>query len=42
VEFKLHAPLATTVEGVYRSGKLQRLTVTPPERAKDVVRMDPQ
>ncbi|MCX5684723.1 MAG: DUF5703 domain-containing protein, partial [Planctomycetota bacterium] len=42
VEFKLHAPLATTVEGVYRGGKLQRLTVTPPEREKDLVRLEPQ
>jgi hypothetical protein len=42
VEFKLRAPLATTVEGVYRGGKLERLSVTPPEREKDVVRMEPQ
>jgi len=42
VEFKLHAPLNTTVEGVYREGKLRRLKVTPQSRAKDVVRMQPQ
>jgi hypothetical protein len=42
VEFRLRAPLGTTVEGVYRSGKLQRLTVTPPERAKDLIAMEPQ
>jgi hypothetical protein len=42
VEFKLHAPLGTTVEGVYRGGRLERLSVTPPERAKDVVQMEPQ
>jgi len=35
--FKLHAPRQTTVEGVYRNGKLQQLKVTPPERQKDVV-----
>jgi len=42
VEFKLHAPLNTTVEGVYREGKLRQLKVTPQSRAKDVVRMQPQ
>ena len=39
VSFKLHAPYNTTVEGVFRAGKLQRLTVTPQSRAKDVVNM---
>jgi hypothetical protein len=38
--FKLHAPHNTMVEGVFRAGKLERLTVTPESRAKDVVRMD--
>jgi len=42
VEFKLHAPLGTTVEGIYRGGKLERISVTPPERAKDLVAMEPQ
>jgi hypothetical protein len=42
VAFRLHAPLATTVEGVYRAGKLERLEVAPRERAKDVVTMEPQ
>ena len=37
VEFKLHADKDTVVEAVYRGGKLERCTVTPPERAKDVV-----
>jgi hypothetical protein len=37
VEFKLHAPMKTTVEGVYRDGKLERLKVTPRSRAKDVL-----
>lgn len=36
VEFKLHAPMNTTVEGVYRDGKLERLKVVPESRAKDV------
>lgn len=36
VEFKLHAPHQTTVEGVYRAGRLERLRVTPAERAQDV------
>ena len=35
VEFKLHAPGRTTVEGVYRSGKLESLDVTP-DRAVEV------
>ena len=39
VEFKLHAPMATTVEGVYRGGKLERLEVTPASRAADVTVM---
>ena len=37
VSFKLHAPGNTTVEGVYRGGKLQDLKVTPESRRKDVV-----
>lgn len=42
VSFKLHAPENTTVEGVYRGGKLEALTVTPEARRADVVVMDPQ
>jgi hypothetical protein len=42
VEFKLHAPMNTTVEGVYRGGRLESLKVTPGPRAKDVVQMPPQ
>jgi len=42
VAFKLHAPFRTTVEGVYRAGKLERLTVTPRTRSADVVRLDPK
>ncbi|MDD5704923.1 MAG: DUF5703 domain-containing protein [Kiritimatiellae bacterium] len=38
VEFKLHAPFQTTVEGVLRGGTLERLTVTPPERRRDLVK----
>ena len=37
VSFKLHAPKNTTVEGVYRDGKLEQLKVTPAERQKDIV-----
>jgi hypothetical protein len=37
VDFKLHAPQQTTVEGVLRDGKLVVLKVTPESRAKDVV-----
>jgi len=41
VSFKLHAPYNTTVEGGYRSGKLEKLRVSPAARAKDVVRLIP-
>jgi hypothetical protein len=37
VSFKLHAPQNTTVECVYRGGKIERLVVTPKARQKDVV-----
>lgn len=37
VDFKLHAPGQTVVEGVLRGGKLESLQVTPASRAKDVV-----
>ena len=40
VHFKLRAPYQTTVECIYREGKLQQLTVQPPERRKDVVLPD--
>ena len=39
VEFKLHAPYRTVVEGVYCDGKLQSLRVTPESRAADVIDM---
>ncbi|MCX6873305.1 MAG: DUF5703 domain-containing protein [Verrucomicrobia bacterium] len=42
VEFKLHAPYQTTVEGAYRDGKLQSLKVTPASRAADVIDMTTQ
>ena len=37
VEFKLHAPLNTTVECVYREGKVRSFKVNPESRAADVV-----
>ena len=37
VSFKLHAPKNTTVECVYRDGRIEALTVTPPARRKDVL-----
>ncbi len=40
--FKLRAPLATTVEGKCRGGKLTDLNVTPESRSKDVIVMRPQ
>ncbi len=36
VEFKLHAPRQTIVEGVYRGGEMKTLTVTPSSRRADV------
>lgn len=42
VEFRLHAPLNTVVEGIYRAGKLERLSVTPESRRKDLVVLEPQ
>ncbi|NGM64539.1 DUF5703 domain-containing protein [Sphingobacterium sp. SGR-19] len=39
VDFKLHAPKQTTVEGKLRNGKLIDLRVLPKERTKDVVNM---
>ncbi|WP_460966645.1 DUF5703 domain-containing protein [Spirosoma migulaei] len=37
VTFKLHAPYNTIVEGRVVSGKVEKLIVTPQERAKDVI-----
>lgn len=34
VDFKLHAPLQTTVEGSYQDGELIHLRVTPESRTK--------
>ncbi|GIV16271.1 MAG: hypothetical protein KatS3mg022_1706 [Armatimonadota bacterium] len=42
VSFRLHAPGKTVVEGVFRSGKLQSLEVTPARRAKDVTVLEPR
>ena len=37
VSFKLHAPFNTTVECIYRDGKVLSLTVTPEARRADIV-----
>ena len=37
VSFKLHAPRKTTVDCVYRKGKIEKLEVAPQSRAQDVV-----
>jgi len=37
VSFKLHAAASTTVECVYRGGKVENLIVTPSARASDVI-----
>jgi hypothetical protein len=36
VEFKLHAPRRTIIEGTYRDGKMELLKVTPSKRRADV------
>lgn len=36
-DFKLHAPMNTTVTGHVEGGKMTNLVVSPPSRAKDVV-----
>jgi hypothetical protein len=40
VRFKLHAPRQTTVECVYRGGKVESLKVTPEPRKRDVEVID--
>ena len=42
VEFKLHAPLQTTVEGEFRDGKLLRLNVLPEARRGGVEILMPE
>ncbi|MFW6161296.1 MAG: LamG domain-containing protein, partial [Planctomycetota bacterium] len=42
VDFQLHAPRRTTVQGAYRDGALQELTVTPAARREDLVVLEPQ
>jgi len=37
VAFRLHAPLQTVIEGEYRDGKLQSLSVSPESRRHDIV-----
>ena len=41
VDFKLHAPRRTTIEGSLRGGKVTRLHVEPPEREADVEVLSP-
>jgi len=40
VDFKLHAPGRTTIEGQFRDGEVQELNVTPAQRRKDVILPD--
>jgi hypothetical protein len=42
VDFKLHAPYQTIVEGALRKGKIETLKVTPQKRRPDVVIMEPR
>jgi len=36
VDFKLHAPLRTVIEGTFINGMAKVLKVTPPSRTKDI------
>lgn len=42
VDFKLHAPHNTVIEGRYENGKLQSLRVSPAFRLHDIQELDPQ
>ncbi|MBL7134599.1 MAG: hypothetical protein ISS78_10920 [Phycisphaerae bacterium] len=42
LDFKLHAPMKTTVEGTVRGGKVVSVKVQPESRKKDLVVMQPQ
>lgn len=42
VEFRLHAPYGTVLEGVLRAGNLESLQVEPAARRADVTVLDPQ
>lgn len=39
VDFKLHAPKNTVIEGVFKNGKVEYMKVTPESRQKDIVNM---
>jgi len=41
VDFKLHAPYGTIVEGRYHKGEFQELNITPAQRRKDLVLPEP-
>ena len=36
LHFKLHAPYQTTIEGVFKDGKMELLKVIPESRRKDI------
>jgi hypothetical protein len=42
VDFKLHAPYSTTVQGTVRNEQLQKLSVLPESRKTDIVVLDSQ
>jgi len=42
LDFKLHAPHRTVIEGIVRNGKLVDMNVTPESRRKDVVMTEPR
>jgi hypothetical protein len=42
VDFKLHTQCRTVIEGSVKNGKLARWEITPEDRRKDVIVLDPQ
>jgi len=40
VDFKLHAPFKTVVQGTVRKGRIEKLYVTPENRRKDIKILD--
>lgn len=41
VDFKLHAPYKTVIEGKVKNGKLKKIKITPQPRKKDVILSEP-
>ncbi|MFZ2656978.1 MAG: DUF5703 domain-containing protein [Victivallales bacterium] len=42
VDFKLHAPNQTVIEGIFENGKIVKMKASPESRVKDVIPMEPK